>query len=85
MDFAEAIVKAKNALKEAESNERNNKRWRALCGIFSGLLPAFPEFGGISSGFVPAFPEFGGIFSGFVPAFPEFGGISSGFISGHLD
>ena len=33
MDFAEAIVKAKNAIKEAESSERNNKRWRALCDL----------------------------------------------------
>lgn len=33
MDFAEAVVKAKNAIKEAESNERNKKRWRALCDL----------------------------------------------------
>lgn len=33
MDFAEAVTKAKNAIKQAEQNERDKKRWRALCDL----------------------------------------------------
>ena len=38
MDFAEAIVKAKNAIKEAESNERDKKNWAAMGDLVNAMV-----------------------------------------------
>ena len=54
MDFAEAVVKAKNAIKEAERNERNKKGLRAMRDLQDAMfylgeaeLTLREKFGGV--------------------------------------
>lgn len=38
MDFAEAVTKAKNAIKQAEQNERDKKSWAAKGDLVNAMV-----------------------------------------------